>query len=295
MYFCYIDESGVPQIPGNTSHYILAGMAIPISYWKNSERDVEAIKKKYNLENSEIHTAWIMRNYLEQSRIPEFETFDFLQRRYEVQRIRNTELLSLSRSGNRARYKQARKNYRKTDAYIHLTRDERIKFIREIADLIGSWGSVRIFAEAIDKLHYDPARARLTVDEQALEQVVTRFEHYLAIKAAVTNDNNLSGALIHDNNETVARKHTQLMKRFHNQGTFWRSVDRIIETPLFVDSELTSMIQLADLCSYSIRRYCENGETDLFNRISPRFDRKDGIIVGVRHFSVSTCSCDLCS
>lgn len=55
------------------------------------------------------------------------------------------------------------------------------------------------------------------------------------------------------------------------------------------------MIQLADLCSYSIRRYCENGEIDLLNRISPRFDRKHGNIVGVRHFSVSTCSCVLCS
>lgn len=43
-----------------------------------------------------------------------------------------------------------------------------------------------------------------------------------------------------------------LMKRFHNNGTLWAKVKNIIETPLFVDSELASMVQIADLCSYSI-------------------------------------------
>ena len=26
VYFCYIDESGTPQVPGNTSHYVLCGV-----------------------------------------------------------------------------------------------------------------------------------------------------------------------------------------------------------------------------------------------------------------------------
>ncbi len=272
----------------------MAGIAIPVSYWKISEKQVDSIKRKYELVGNEIHTAWILRNYLEQSKITNFDSLNFSQRRYEVQRIRNAELLKLSKSGNRSRYNQVRKNYRKTEAYIHLTKAERIEFIREVADLIGQWGAARIFAESIDKIHYDPARARLTIDEQALEQVVTRFEHYLSIKATITSDDNLFGALIHDNNETVARNHTKLMKKFHQKGTFWRSVNRIIETPLFVDSELTSMVQLADLCSYAIRRYCENNEADLLTRIASRFDRKDDKLVGVRHFSVSTCTCNLC-
>jgi hypothetical protein len=28
MHICYLDESGVPDIPGNTSHYILTGVPI---------------------------------------------------------------------------------------------------------------------------------------------------------------------------------------------------------------------------------------------------------------------------
>ncbi|MDP2982521.1 MAG: DUF3800 domain-containing protein [Candidatus Latescibacter sp.] len=47
MYLCYIDESGTPDIPGNTSHYILAGVSIPVQYWKDCDNDIENIKSKY--------------------------------------------------------------------------------------------------------------------------------------------------------------------------------------------------------------------------------------------------------
>ena len=54
------------------------------------------------------------------------------------------------------------------------------------------------------------------------------------------------------------------------------------------------MIQLADLCALALRRYFENGETDLLDRIRPRFDTRHGKIVGVRHFTKDDCPCFLC-
>ncbi len=45
------------------------------------------------------------------------------------------------------------------------------------------------------------------------------------------------------------------MKSFYDKGTNWTDLEHIIETPLFVDSELTSLVQIADLCAYAIRRY----------------------------------------
>jgi hypothetical protein len=33
MYLCYIDESGTPESSGNTSHFVLAGISIPIWHW----------------------------------------------------------------------------------------------------------------------------------------------------------------------------------------------------------------------------------------------------------------------
>ena len=85
------------------------------------------------------------------------------------------------------------------------------------------------------------------------------------------------------------------MRDFHKRGTLWTRVDRIIETPLFVDSTLTSMVQIADLCSYALRRYLENGEEGLFGRVFKRADRARSSTVGVRHFTERPCQCEICA
>lgn len=293
IYFCYIDESGTPEIPGNTSHYILSGLSIPITKWKYCENGITQLKKKYKLEDAEIHTAWLARKYLEQSKISDFDNLDYNQRRHEVEKHRKKELLRLQKSGNKNHYKQTKKNYRQTESYIHLSFKERTEFLQKVGELIGSWSFARIFGECIDKIHFNPAKTSFSVDEQALEQIVSRFEQYLSIVSKSTN-NQFYGALIHDNNETVSKKHTELMKRFHKHGTLWTKIEKIIETPLFVNSELTSLIQIADLCCFALRRYFENNETELLDRINSRFDRKNNKIVGIRHFTDDSCQCIFC-
>jgi hypothetical protein len=293
MYLCYIDESGTSSIPGNTSHFILAGLAIPISQWRTCDNEIESIKKKYFLTGAEIHAAWILRPYLEQRKIPNFDNLDHSQRRSQVDSFRRAELFRLQRSGNPKHYKQVRKNYRLTNSYIHLNYSERQALTREIAQCIANWKDARLFAECIDKVYFDASKARKSIDEQAFEQLVSRFEQYLQILTVVTKMQRF-GLLVHDNNQTVAKKLTELMREFHRQGTFWTLVESIIETPLFVESELTSMVQVADLCSYALRRYLENHDTALFNLIFQRADRKDGVTVGVRHYTISTCTCQIC-
>jgi len=294
MYLLYIDESGTSAIPGNTSHFILAGISVPIWHWKDCDREISKIKKHYSLENAEIHTAWILRKYLEQSRIPNFSSLNNQQRRYEVEKMRKIELLRLQRSAKPKRYKQAKKNYKKTEEYIHLTYDERKQFITKVAECVSNWGYARLFAECIDKIHFDPSRGGNDIDTQAFEQIVSRFEQYLE-NIGTPPQNRSYGLLIHDNNETVARKHTRLMKAFYKSGTLWTDINNIIETPLFVDSELTTLVQIADLCSYSIRRYLENQEEELFNHVFKRADRKGSTVVGIRHFSDSSCACKICT
>jgi hypothetical protein len=72
-------------------------------------------------------------------------------------------------------------------------------------------------------------------------------------------------------------------------------VKNIVETPLFVDSQLTSMVQIADLCAYALRRYLENNEDELFDLVFQRADRKGKVAVGVRHFAQKACPCKICS
>lgn len=293
MYLCYIDESGTSDIPGNTSHFVLAGLSLPIWHWRDADREITIIKRRYGLDNAEIHTAWMLRKYLEQTRINNFNNLSRIQRESEVRRYRTRELLRLQNSNNSRTYHQTRKNYTKTEAYIHMTLQERQNFLAEIADCVSRWGFARLFAECIDKIHFDPQRAQSPVDEQAFEQVISRFEQYLQ-NTDDTNGQKNYGLIVHDNNETVEKKHTQLMREFQRKGTLWTRVERIIETPLFVDSQLTSMVQIADLCSYSLRRFVENGETTLFNKIYTRADRNRRRVVGVRHFTDAGCQCAIC-
>ncbi len=293
MYLCYIDESGTPEVPGTTSHYILAGLTVPIWKWKVCEEEISRVKKKYDLSDVEIHTGWLIRNYLEQNKIVGFGELNYTQRRAEVEKYRRSELLRLQKSPQTAKQlKQAKKNYLQTKSYIHLTFSERRSFVLEIAQTIGNWGFARLFAECIDKIHFDPSKAPKPVDEQAFEQIVSRVEQYLSLADGGVKS---YGLLIHDNNQTVAKRHTFLMNEFHKRGTFWTYINNIIETPLFVDSSLTSMIQMADVCGYAIRRYLENGETELFEEIFKRADRRGTTVVGVRHFSSQSCTCRICS
>ena len=294
MYLCYIDESGTSDIPGNTSHFILAGLSIPIWHWKTSDRDVSEILSRYGLKGKELHTAWLLRNYLEQSRIPGFDQLSHDLRRAAVEQARTRELLRLQASPQKRKaYQQQKKTFAHTNAYIHLSRQERIDLVREVADKISSWGYARLFAECIDKNYFDPSKSKNTIGEQAFEQVISRFEKYLD-NINPEPPNQVFGLLVHDNNETVAKKHTDLMRRFHQQGTLWTSIARIVETPLFVDSRLTSMVQVVDLCAYALRRYFENHELDLLNRIYPRADRYLNKVVGVRHYSSPNCPCVIC-
>ncbi len=293
MYLCYIDESGTSDIPGNTSHFVLAGLSLPIWHWRDADREITIIKRRYGLDNAEIHTAWMLRKYLEQTRINNFNNLSRIQRESEVRRYRTRELLRLQNSNNSRTYHQTRKNYAKTEAYIHMTLQERQNFLAEIADCVSRWGFARLFAECIDKIYFDPQRAQSPVDEQAFEQVISRFEQYLQ-NTDDTNGQRNYGLIVHDNNETVEKKHTQLMREFQWKGTLWTRIERIIETPLFVDSQLTSMVQIADLCSYSLRRFVENGETTLFNKIYTRADRNRRRVVGVRHFTDAGCQCAIC-
>ncbi len=205
MYLCYVDESGTSDVPGTTSHFILAGLSVPIWHWRGVDRSVSTILSRYDLADQEFHTAWVLRSYHEQVTIPDFQALTYAQRRAAATRERNAHLLKLQAGGKSSAYRQAKKTYAHSNAYIHLTLDERKALAGEIADCIAATGSARLFAECIDKLHFDRDRVGCTVDEQAFEQIVSRFEQYIKSTDEPGQDRKF-GILVHDNNQTVAKK-----------------------------------------------------------------------------------------
>ncbi|MCP3978774.1 MAG: DUF3800 domain-containing protein [bacterium] len=286
MLILYIDESGVEELKAPPEHFVLLGVMIPADQWKRLDGFLDRKKAKYGLEGVEIHTAWMTRRYAEQESIPDFEKLDRNARRAAVTTAIRQRAGVLGVQGNSKKIKSYRRQSKTIEPYIHLTHDERLKCLEDLARELASWGTVRIFGEAISKRDFSVRNK--TPYEVAFEQVMTRFEAYLAqVKE--------SGIVVHDNNTTVAPRLTKLSRKFHQQGTLYRRIRNIVETPLFVDSALTSMIQMADMCAFALRRFLENNETTLWDIVEQRVDRKNGVAVGLRHYTAGRrCQCRLC-
>ena len=81
------------------------------------------------------------------------------------------------------------------------------------------------------------------------------------------------------------------MRAFQARGALWTDVDRRVEPPFFVASELARMARIADLCACAPRRHVERPERDLFDMRLGRADRRRDTVAGVRHFAGPNCRC----
>ena len=127
MYFCYLDESGTPQVAAQTSHFVLLGLAIPAAAWHLKDRRVNAIKARYGLKDVEIHTGYIARRFPEQEHIAKFEAMDPIQRRAVMDTARKNSLIKAAALKTGDQLKSLKKLYKKSADYIHLAHAQRIQ------------------------------------------------------------------------------------------------------------------------------------------------------------------------
>ncbi|MDE1976651.1 MAG: DUF3800 domain-containing protein, partial [Elusimicrobia bacterium] len=166
----------------------------------------------------------------------------------------------------------------------------RVELVNKIAAHIGSSPDIRVFGGAINREWFNKTPRRMEMFDFAFDNIVNRFQAFLSNRASFLERSvnpsaarECIGILIEDNNDTIAKKVTLLMRKFHKEGTLFRKIDRIIETPLFVDSELTCMVQVADLTAYAIRRFLDNNESQIFEQIYQRVDKAKDVPVGLKH------------
>ena len=155
MYLCYIDESGNSEMTGPSSHYVLAGLCVPIEHWKDCDTQVYAIKQRYSLENAEIHTAYLLQRYPEQESIPNFATLDYSQRRTEAARTKNATLRRLKQGRRNLMIKPGRSSEEETPIVPYTAASVATSSAMLLS---ASWMElrVRLFAECVDKLHSTP-------------------------------------------------------------------------------------------------------------------------------------------
>lgn len=134
---------------------------------------------------------------------------------------------------------------------------------QEIQQLIGLFyrqlehHNMHIFSVVIDKRHLHDYFDQEKLQRKAWELLLEQIEQFMRAKhsrhqALMVNDDVSVQA-----NKRLAMKHSYML----HQGTrsnMW--LKHVCEMPMFVRSELSNGIQLADLCSYNIYRAFKNGD-----------------------------------
>ena len=288
MQLIYLDESGVEELNAEPSHFVLLGVMVPDKQWKTIAGIIEQVKAKYNLADQEIHTAWMARRYAVQDAVPGFDSLPPSDRRTQAEKAIARRAAVLGVTGGKDKIKGYRREVEAIRPYLHLTHQERRQCLVDLANELAKSTDLRIFADAISKKDFSSG-VHTSPYEMAFEQVIARSQYYLS------SINDL-GMIISDNNEKAALRLTQMARKFHKTGTFYNKIPNIVETPLFVNSALTSMIQMADLCAFGLRRFVDNDETWIWDLVKGKADRAStGKLVGVRHFTAKRkCSCEIC-
>ena len=155
--------------------------------------------------------------------------------------------------------------------------------------LAKAYDTARAFACVVHKASFpnqDPM-------EVAFEDLCSRFDRYLHRLHA--NGDTQRGLLILDKSayETTLQ---QMSVEFSHAGHPLGGHQALADTPLFVDSRASRVIQLADHVAYAVFRRYQSGDAQYFDRIAHKFDTEDGIIHGLAHkeFGNPHCICIAC-
>ncbi len=134
--------------------------------------------------------------------------------------------------------------------------------------------NIRLFAAVLEK-------AKLSgqdVAQIAFEQVISRFDQYLG-RLHKSGDTQ-RGLMVFDKCTTERRMQT-LAREFKTSGHSFGVTRNIAEVPMFVDSQATRLIQLADLVAFAMLRHFEYGDPKFFDIISHCFDTDGGVKHGL--------------
>jgi hypothetical protein len=130
-------------------------------------------------------------------------------------------------------------------------------------------GQVRLFAAVLEKKNF----AGQDLAQVAFEQLSSRFDQFLG--RLHQKGNTQRGLILFDKSSTEKRIQT-LAKEFKVAG----HSRNYAEVPVFIDSEASRLIQLADLVAYAIFRKFEYDDAKYYDVISGCFDSDGGVIHG---------------
>lgn len=168
-------------------------------------------------------------------------------------------------------------------------RQQRIQWIKRVISVLqNAYASIRVFACAVHKESYpgkDPV-------ELAFEDISSRFNHYLD---RVSDDTDQALGMIVLDRSSYENSLQSLAYEFRRDGNRWGGqLRRLIEVPLFVDSQASRVIQLADHIAYAVFRYYNAEDLGYVNLLQGKFDEYGGVLHGLSHMQIGNRDC-LCA
>lgn len=235
MYFFYIDETGNRDL-SNDRFYVLTAVGMFEGRWKRFHYHIENVKESLRGQ---------------------------IQARTGLQ----LGLADCEVKSNWVRNSKARK----TSAFLSNLTDEELKMLIEQYYRQLEYHHIKIVSVVLDKtMISDPINDSQKLHNKAWELLCERIENYMRefhLKhnaILITDDTGIQ------QNEFLASKHASLYRRGTSASV---RLSHILEMPLFVRSELSEGVQLADLCSYNVYRAFKDDAPEyvFFKRILPFF------------------------
>ena len=179
---------------------------------------------------------------------------------------------------------------RRTHPWKSMSRGEARGTIKSVLSVLAkAYDTARAFACVVHKASYpnqDPM-------EIAFEDLCSRFDRYL-LRLRASGDKQRGLVILDESaHETTLQR---MSVEFRTLGTRWGVIKLLAETPLFVDSRASRVVQLADHVSYAVFRRYQAGDTQYLDLIGHKFDSEDGIVHGLAHKQVGNpdCTCIAC-
>ena len=180
---------------------------------------------------------------------------------------------------------------RRSQPWKSLSQEEARGTIKSVLDVLANaYQTARAFACVVHKPSF-PSRDPMEI---AFEDLCSRFDRYLQRLRA--SGDTQRGLVILDKNayETTLQN---MSVAFRTLGTRWGVIRHLADTPLFVDSRASRVIQLADHIAYAVFRRYQSGDTQYLDRIAHKFDTaEDGVVYGLVHKEANSpnCMCIAC-
>lgn len=239
MELFFVDDSGDPGDPNKgspTDYFVLGGIIINSPeqwiYLRDSLRDTKN-KKEYNI-NPDLEVKW-------------------------------SDILNPNEFTNRSRTRR--------NPLYHLSMGERIKFAMDVLSIIRNDKSIVIQCVVTKKKsRFFPGKWLIgsytpnDLFNETYKVLLERYEYHLAPTSAKTKK---YGLIIEDQTSgpTQDKRVREFAERIVRSGTEFAEIKHLIETIMFVPSDVSIGIQYADFCVGAVGRKYNSGDDKYFQII----------------------------